>query len=158
MTDLNIGCIIKAGEVTAGGNLYSEECLKKAVGEAQEQISAKAFFGKIFSKGNPAELSLSDASHQVEDLKVEDGELKATTKILATTEGLRLQRYIDQHGRDDLVLVPVGVGSCRLREDGVTEVEDFTLHHISMESKAHIGKRGKPLVDKLIEMERTDKK
>lgn len=156
MTDLNIGCIIKAGEVTANGNLYSEDCLKKATEEVQGQINAKALFGKVFSKGNPAELSLSDASHQVQSLRVEDGELKAVTKILTTPDGIRLQRYIDQYGCDDLALVPVGVGSCRLREDGVTEVEDFTLHHISIESKAYMGKRGKPLADKLTERERKD--
>lgn len=65
-------------------------------------------------------------------------EYQVQVKVLPTPAGKDLQNFIDKFGTKALVVSPVGYGTLRRREDGVDEVENYSLSSFSLELKSHM--------------------
>lgn len=97
--------LVKAGEPTINGRVYSEEALQKAVDCFKER--EQPMFGELAPNNYGTEVSLENASHEVLNIELgSDGFLEAEISPLDTDNG----HIIQDMGENNLQISPRFIG------------------------------------------------
>ena len=125
-------CIIKFNNPNKNGRIYSSDCFNLADPIIQERLKTGTLFGELGFPENRLETDLTKVSHRVVNLyKKEDG-LYADIEILETPNGKLLEDIINKGNQ--VSFRTRGSGDLIYREDGLSEVKDYTLESIDYTS------------------------
>lgn len=127
-------CIVKFNKPNKNGRIYSSHCFNLDDPIIQERLKTGTLFGELgFPEYDRVETTdLTKVSHRVVNLyKKEDG-LYADIEILETPNGKVLEDIINKGNQ--VSFRTRGSGDLILREDGLSEVEDYTLESIDYTS------------------------
>jgi len=114
---------IQADVPNMNGNIYSREVLQSMCDQAQPKIEQRRLIGRLGTSSDP--IRISDASHIVTKLELDDGHLCAEIDVLGNTEGGQaLLRVLAGSGIDDMEIIPYGQGSVTRVAKGTRRVED----------------------------------
>ncbi len=121
-------------KVTLNGHFYSSEVLEKAIAAYQVHIEKKVSLGTV---GIPdyaepgLKIDVSQVSHMITKLSVEDGIIKGQFKFMGPQMVMAEQLYQN----NIITLVPNGYGHIENKK-----VTDYVLHSISFTNNSAISK------------------
>jgi len=135
---------IEADLPNMNGNIYSREVLQAIVDQVQPKIEQRRLIGRIGTSYAP--IRISEASHIVTKLDLEDGHLVAEIEVIGNTEnGQALLRMLTGSGADDMEIIPCGRGSVTVVDESTRTVGiDYRLTSLDVVSKLTPGSKKKP--------------
>lgn len=111
--------ILTVDEPNFNGRIYPRAVVEEAISKAKDPLPGT--IGMPLDEDVPEE----EVSHQVSNLRLEDGRLMGTVTILGTPKGKILEGMIDADFRT------AGTGMISISENGHTVVTDFVLKSIN---------------------------
>ena len=103
-------------KLNRNNRIYPKEVMEKAISEYRKQIDEKRSLGELDPQPEYS-IFLTNASHIVTDLRIEENNLVADIDILTTPRGIELQRRLDSNS---IEFVTRGLGKFG-KENTVTE-------------------------------------
>ena len=101
------------------GRIYTKECMKKAIADTKKLIEEKRFLGEL-EQPQYTDINLSNVSHMITDLRIEENKIVADIQVLKTPKGFLLQEMMDAK---EIEFVQRGLG--KIGKDNI--VTDYTL-------------------------------
>ena len=101
------------------GRIYTKECMKKAIADTKKLIEEKRFLGEL-EQPQYTGINLSNVSHMITDLRIEENKIVADIQVLKTPKGILLQEMMDAK---EIEFVQRGLG--KIGKDNI--VTDYTL-------------------------------
>ena len=101
------------------GRIYTRECMEKAIEGVKKLIEEKRFLGELEIPHDTI-VDLSNVSHMVTDLRIEESKIVADIQVLKTPKGIILQEKIDAN---EVEIVQRGLG--KIGKDNI--VTDYEL-------------------------------
>lgn len=98
--------------------IYTKECMEKAIADTKKLIEEKRFLGEL--QPQDRNINLSNVSHMVTDLRIEENKVMAEIQVLKTPRGIILQEMLDAK---EIEFVQRGLG--KIGKDNI--VTDYTL-------------------------------
>lgn len=104
--------LIKAGERTVNGRLYTQEQLEEMAASMQGKIEKRQLIGQIGQAAvdDDWRTKMAKASHLVTELSVKDGRMVASIEVLKTPEGVKLEQMLDAFKPEGMTLFPLMMG------------------------------------------------
>lgn len=102
------------------GRIYTKECMEKAITDTKKLIEEKRFLGELLEQSQYTGINLSNVSHMVTDLRIEENKIAVDIQVLKTPKGILLQEMMDAK---EIEFVQRGLG--KIGKDNI--VTDYTL-------------------------------
>lgn len=120
--------IITTDVYTANGHIYPKEEMERAIKAFNERKNPMLCeLNARVDNGYFAPIDISEVSHVVTDLRLEDDKVFATMKVLDTPKGKIMQQLLEPADHE-FVFRPYG--TCHFGCDGI--IEDFTMLGVAM--------------------------
>ena len=123
MEKLNVPLIISSRKKNLNGRVYSKKILKNILPELCEKANERRLLGEL-GFGETKGVSLSNVSHLIKNIRIEENVLLGDIEILETDSGEILKSTID-----NVVFRPRGLGYVNKRGN-ISEYEIITFDAI----------------------------
>lgn len=126
--------LMKLGVKNLNERIYTKEDVEPRIKELKEKMLDILLYGEL---GYPDtfDVSMSNASHVIEDLYIEDDFVYGRIKTLSIHKGTELQKRLDENS---IVFRPRGSGT--VREDGTVDLKQiFTFDAVDIENDSYKG-------------------
>lgn len=123
MTDTKI--ILEIDKPNKNGRIYTKQAIEDAIGK----LNGRPVIGYLGMSSDDTP-NISNASHYIDDLRIEDDKLIGTIKIIDQNENGKLLKLM-MDNEISFAYRSAGYGNIIIQDDGTKLIEEFTIISIN---------------------------